>query len=140
MHMIELSAEYLNDLMTQLVFISVFLGGFSASILGTLITTDKKKSKVLSKLIIGSSLAALSFIVAVFAMTNIIIVTIPTYPLPYDGSSVSTSRAVGFASFIIGILSILFVIGTSGWLYSRKLGIFTTVIGVLGLIAIIACT
>lgn len=133
--MTELPLSYLKELAEQIIFISAFLGGFSAAILGTLIVSDKK-SKILKSLILGSSFSAVSFIVAVFAMTKLVIISIPGAPYELNNENINLPRIVGSISFFFGILALLFVISISGWLQSKKLGILTSIIGLIGLVLI----
>lgn len=133
--MIELSTTYLRELATQTVFISAFLGGFSASILGTLILS-KNEHKILKYVIVGASLSAIAFIVCVLASTQIIMVTTPDYPFKLDKSELEFPRLVIGLSFYIGILALMFVLSISGWIYSKSVGITTTILGIIGLILI----
>ncbi|MBL4708378.1 MAG: hypothetical protein JKY48_08085 [Flavobacteriales bacterium] len=131
--MIELPFPYLNELASQTIFISAFLGGFSASILGTLIVS-KRKGRALNILVSGTSVSAIAFIVAVFAMTKLMMMTIPGYPFEVIQSELFMPRIIGVVAFFIGIMALLFVMGASGWLQSKKLGVFTTIIGSIGLL------
>lgn len=124
----ELPISYLKVLAEQIGFISVFLGGISATILGTLIVL-KKDSKIFNWMIILLSLAAVSFIVAVFGMNKIQMVLTPDYPNP--DHSIFYARIVGSISFLLGIYSLITVISLSGWLQSKKIGILTTSIGLI---------
>lgn len=133
--MIELSMTYLRELAIQTVFISAFLGGFSASILGTLILSENKH-KVLKFLIIGTSLSAISFIVSVFAATQIIMISTEGYPLEVTDETTKMARIVIGLSFYLGVFSLIFVLATSGWVYSKGVGITTTILGIIGLILI----
>jgi len=131
--MYELPLTYVKELASQIIFISVFLGGFSAAILGTLIVSNNN-SKVIKIMILGSSISAVSFIVTVMSMTQVFMMTLPGYPEEVSFESTSLYRIIGFFIFLVGIISLLFVISVSGWVKSRKLGIATTVVGVLGLL------
>lgn len=124
----ELPISYLKVLAEQIGFISVFLGGISATILGTLIVL-KKDSKIFNWMIILLSLAAVSFIVAVFGMNKIQMVLTPDYP--NRDHSIFYARMVGSISFLLGIYSLITVISLSGWLQSKKIGILTTSIGLI---------
>lgn len=132
----ELPLSYLKDLAEQMVFISAFLGGFAASILGTLIFANSDQ-RILKVMIAGAALSAISFIVTVFAMTNIIITSHPDYPLKIDPSDVNFGRLAGSICFFLGLLALIFVVACSGWVYSKRLGVFTTIIGILGVILVL---
>lgn len=127
-NMEELPVSYLKVLAEQIGFISVFLGGISATILGTLIVL-KKESKIFSWMIILLSLAAVSFIIAVFGMNKIQMVLAPDYP--DQGQSIFYPRLVSSISFLLGIYSLIAVVGLSGWLQSKKIGIMTSSIGLI---------
>ncbi|MEL6558998.1 MAG: hypothetical protein AAFQ94_12490 [Bacteroidota bacterium] len=133
MSMMEMPIEYLNKLASQFIFISAFFGGFSASILGTLIIS-KSERKIVKYLILGSSLSSIAFIVSVFAMTKLVMVSTPGYPFDIEQISILYPRIVGIIAFMVGILSLIFVISLSGWMHSKRLGIATTSIGVVGFI------
>lgn len=131
--MIELSLPYIKELATQIIFISAFLGGFSAAILGTLIVS-KRSGKVFKALILGTSFSATSFIVSVFSMTKLVMISTPGYPLPVDQGDTIVPQILGSMAFFLGIISILSVIGLSGWLQSKKLGIATTTMALISII------
>ena len=133
--MIELSTTYLRELAIQTVFVSAFLGGFSASILGTLILS-KNEHKLLKYVIVGTSLSAIAFVLCVFASTQIIMITTPDYPFEVDKSEFDLPRVVIALAFYIGILALMFVLSISGWIYSKRVGIATSVLGIIGLILI----
>ncbi len=131
--MMEMSIEYLNKLASQFIWISAFFGGFAATILGTLIIS-KSDRKIVKFLILGASLSSISFIVSVFAMTKLVLISTPGYPLKIEEVSLIFPRILGVVTFLIGIMSLIFVISLSGWMHSKRLGIATTAIGVLGFI------
>jgi hypothetical protein len=128
--MIDLPIEYFRILADQIVFISVFLGGISATILGTLIVA-KNDSRIIKIMILVLSLAAFSFIVAVLGMNKVLMIIAPDSPYKNPNELLFYPRLVGGLSFYIGIFSLLAVISLSGWLKSKKIGIITTSIGIL---------
>ncbi len=117
--MTELPQEYFRVLAEQLVFISVFLGGISATILGTLIVVNNN-SKIMKFMILGLSLAAVSFIVAVFGMNKVLIILTPNSPYQNSNELLFYPRLVGGLSFFIGIYSLIAVISLSGWLKQKN--------------------
>ena len=137
--MIELELPYLNALASHLIYISAFLGGFAATLLGTLIISDKE-GKLIKTLIISSALSAVSFIVAVMAMTSILLVTTKGYPLEINPEDVVLKRAIGGLAMLLGLISLLVVISVSGWLKSKKLGFITSLVGIIGFVLIILCS
>ena len=134
--MISLTNEYINPLATQIIFISVFLGGFSATLLVTLLVADNKR-KMMKVLILSSASAAILFIIATFAMTNLLMITTPGFPLEIDEGEMMRARTFGTLAHMGGILALMFTIGASGWLRSKRLGIATTLIATIGFIAIV---
>jgi len=133
--MSELPHSYLNFLASQIAFISTFLGGFAATILGAVALSDKT-GKIITALLIGSAISASAFIVTVFAMTDIMISTTEGFPFPVPYGELESMNVKGMTSLLVGIVSLLFVIGCSGWLKSRKIGTITTIIGVISLILV----
>jgi len=128
--MIDLSEEYFRTLAEQSVFISAFLGGISATILGTFVIV-KNDSKVFKYMILFSAIAAVSFIVAVFGMTKVQLLLVPNSPFENVKELLMYPRIVGGLGFYFGINSLLVVISLSGWLRSKRLGIITTILGVV---------
>ena len=133
--MMELSNEYLNSLAQQLIFISAFLGGFSATILGTLIVSDNR-SKYFRIMVVSSALAAMCFVVTLFGMTSIIFQTTDGYPLEVDTQGLVVVRLIAIFTMFIGLISFTVCIASSGWLISKNIGRFTTAIGVIAFILI----
>jgi hypothetical protein len=131
----EIPLSYLKEIAKQLIFISAFLGGFSAAILGTLIVSTKS-SKTLKYLILGTSLSALSFIVSVFAMTKIVMIALPDSPFNGNYEATIVPRTIGSIAFFLGIIALIFTISISGWTHSKKLGIATTTLGIIGLVLV----
>ena len=134
--MLSLSNEYMNALATQIIFISVFLGGFSATLLVTLLVADNER-KMMKVLIVSSASAAILFIIATFAMTKLVMVTTPGFPQKITENEMIRARTLRALAHLAGILALMFTIGASGWLKSRRLGIATTMLGATGFIAII---
>ncbi|MCB9033672.1 MAG: hypothetical protein H6553_07535 [Chitinophagales bacterium] len=126
----ELNIAYYKTLAEQLVFISTFLGGVSATILGTLIAFQLD-NKIVRAMVIGLSIAAVFFIVAVFGMNKIQIILAPNSPYQSKLELLHYPRLVGGLSFIIGIYALLAVISLSGWIKSKAIGITTTIISII---------
>lgn len=139
MHMLELPLPYLNELAKQIAFMSSFLGGFSVTLLGTLILSDRD-GKLLRVMIVSTATSALAFIVAVAAMTQLIMVSTEGYPFEIDQQQLSSSRVIGTLALFLGIIALMCTIALSGWVRSRKLGIFTTVIGAITMIVVLLFT
>ena len=132
----ELPFEYWNKLSSQFILISVFLGGFSIAITANLLInqSEKKLYNIMLKLATTSSSG---FLTTVFAMTNIVLATTDGSPISATQSELNTPRIIGFLGYLAGVLSLLAIIGLSGWTKSKKTGIFTTVVSIITLILFI---
>lgn len=135
----DLPSDYFKQIAEQLVFISVFLGGISATILGTLIISDLQH-KLFKWMIICLSLAATSFIVAVIGMNKVLIILAPNSPYENTAEYLDFPRLVGGLAFYIGIYALIAVISISGWLRSKRIGYFTTALGIISGILVLALT
>ncbi len=134
--MIELAPEYLNKIANQLIVISSLLSGFSIAVLANLLVSESK-DRLSQNIMRITAIAASSFLITVFAMTKIVMMTTDGYPLELDQSSLNSTKIIGFASFFLGTLTLSVLISLSGWTKSKKLGIFTTVIGTATFILIV---
>ncbi|CAM3756459.1 hypothetical protein FLGE108171_13725 [Flavobacterium gelidilacus] len=135
--MTEISFEYWNKLASQTILISSLLAGFSITVIANFLVAELN-TKLSKYIMISATLAACLFLISVFAMTGIIMMTTEGYP----GKVVTQDdllfpRITGALSFVFGIASLLTMISLAGWTKSRKMGIFTTVIGVLTFIFIL---
>ncbi|WP_046757629.1 hypothetical protein [Kordia jejudonensis] len=139
MNIPDLPVEYFKILAEQAVFISAFLGGISATILVTFIITNNDK-KVFKYMMLFAAIAAVSFIVAIFGMTKIQLLLAPDSPYEHIKAQLVFPRVVGGLSFYSGINSLLVVISLSGWLRSKRLGIITTILGVIAIVLTFSLT
>ena len=129
----QLSPEYLAEIARQIIFISAFLGGCATTFLGTLLFANSQH-RYTGWAIGASALSACAFIVAVFALTMLLVTQDPNAPVGMaSASSVLAARLVGLLSFVVGMYSLLTCIGLSGWLRSRRLGWTTTIISLFSL-------
>jgi len=135
--MLELQPEYLNKIANQLIVISSLLSGFSIAVLANLLVT-KSEEKILNYILKITTIAAACFLVTVFAMTKIVMMTTEGYPLAMESGDLNFPRNLGFGTFILGIISLSLLIVLSGWTKSKRTGIFTTTIGILTLIMILS--
>lgn len=134
--MMELSFEYMNKLASQIQFISALLCGFSLTVLVLLF--DKNGSdKTSINIFRFSILATGTFLVSIFAMTNVFMMTTEGFPLKAESKDLIFPNSLGMISFFIGIISIAIIIALVGWTKSKSLGIFSTIIGIIALILII---
>lgn len=134
--MIELPLEYWNKLSSQFILISVFLGGFSIAITANLLInqSEKRLYNIILKL---STTSASGFLTTVFAMTNIVLATSEVSPIAVTQSDLNTPRIIGFLGYLVGVFSLLAIIGLSGWTNSKKTGIFTTIVSAITFILFI---
>ena len=70
----EMTLEYWNELAKQTILISSLLSGFSITIVANLIVSDKN-DKLTNRILKAASLAAGCFLVTVFAMIQISMMT-----------------------------------------------------------------
>ncbi len=134
--MIELEPDYLNKIANQLIVISSLLSGFSIAVLANLLVSEGK-DRLSQNILRITAIAAASFLITVFAMTKIVMMTTEGYPLPIDQSSLNMTKIIGFACFFLGILTLSVLISLSGWTKSKRLGIFTTVVGTITFVLIL---
>jgi cytochrome bd-type quinol oxidase subunit 2 len=134
--MIELQPEYLNQVAHQLIVISSLLSGFSIAVMANLLIA-KSQSKVSNSILKVTTVAAACFLITVFAMTKIVMMTTEGYPLKFENSDLDFPKIAGFAAFLLGITTLSVLIALSGWTKSKSTGIFTTIVGILTFIMIL---
>lgn len=131
----EVTFEYWNKLSTQTIFISSLLGGFSIIVIANLLISEVK-TRLSKYIMVIATLAASLFLVSIFAWTAIMMMTTVGYPKKVVSSDLIYPRIIGGITFLFGIISLLSMISLVGWTKSKKLGIITTIIGVLSLVLI----
>jgi len=129
----DLPLPYINEVASQVIFVSTFLGGFAATIMGTFVASEKN-SKLSNTLIILSAISACLLITTVFMMTDVVIKTTPGCPVKVLSADLDFQVKYGMLSFLFGITFLISVIAVSGWLKSKKMGIATTLTGIITLI------
>ena len=128
--MVELSLEYSNHLAQQSIFICALMCGFSLTILVLLL--DSNESGRLHKAMFRSAtIATCTFIIAILAMTNILMKTTKGYPFPIAPEDLVIPRLIGGTMFYIGITAVIVIVSLSGWKKSKGMGWFTTICGVI---------
>ncbi|WP_436515694.1 hypothetical protein [Ekhidna sp. To15] len=137
--MVELPFEYWNKLSSQIILISVFLGGFSIAITANLLINQSEK-RLYNVILRLATTSSSGFLTAVFAMTKVVLVTTDGYPLEITHGDLNSPRIIGFLGYMVGVLSLLTIIGLSGWAKSKRTGIFTTVVSVITFLLFIAST
>lgn len=134
--MTEMTFEYWNKLADQTIMISSLLGGFSIAVIANLLVSELN-TRLSKNIMVAATLAASFFLVTVFAMTKLLMMTTDGYPLKVIGSDLILPRIVGVISFFLGITSLITMISLAGWTKSKNMGRFTTAIGILTFILIL---
>jgi hypothetical protein len=131
-----ITLEYWNELAKQTLLITSLLSGFSITVVANLLVSDKN-DKLTNRILKSATLSAGCFLVSVFAMFHIVMTTTPGgYIKNVSINDFQIARVIGMLNFMIGLFSLSAMIGLSGWTKSKKVGIFTTAIGILTLIMI----
>lgn len=133
--MSELPLEYLNQLSRQMLFISALLGGFSLTVV-VMLMQNKDMGRLMMNLFRLAIVSTGSFLLAIFSFTRIIILTTEGCPLPLPSRDFNMPRTVGSLCFLLGILAVILILVLAGWTKSKKMGWFTTVIGIVMLLGI----
>ena len=132
----EMSFEYWNKLADQIIVISSLLGGFSIAVIANLLVSNAN-TRLAKNIMKSAVLAASFFLVSVFAMTKVLMMTTNGFPLEVTEGDFKISSLVGGIAIILGIMSLLTLIALSGWTKSKQMGKFTTVVGILTFILIV---
>ena len=132
----EIPLEYWNKLAGQLIVLSSLLSGFSIAVTANLLVY-KSDNRITINILKSTTVAAGCFLVAVFAMTKIVMMTTQGYPGNIIESDLTIPRTLGVSTFFLGIISLSIVIALSGWTKSRNTGIFTTIVGILTFLMIL---
>ncbi len=133
--MIEISFEYWNKLASQLLTISSLLGGFSIAVIANLLVSELN-TRLSKSIMVAATLAACFLLIIVFAMTSLILKTTEGYPIKVIESDFEFEQILGMLTFFLGMVSLIVVISLAGWTKSKKMGLFTSGIGVLTLVLI----
>ncbi len=137
--MTEITFEYWNKFAEQIILISSLLGGFSIAVIANLLVSEMN-TRLSNNIMIAATLAASFFLVTVFAMTKLLMMTTDGYPMKVSGGDLMLPRIAGVISFYLGIISLITMISLAGWTKSKKMGRITTAIGILTLILILTMT
>ena len=135
--MVEMSFAYWNELASQLILLTSLLTGFSIAVVANLIISETK-NRITEYLLRIATVAAGCFLVSVFGMTSIVMITTEGYPLQIDENTILWPQIIAGSSLMLGLLALSALIGLSGWTKSRSVGIFTTIVGILTLLAILS--
>lgn len=129
--MVQLDPAYQLALADMMIGICSFMGGFSATIFVTLLTLAKPG--IFARIAIGASaFAAVAFIICLNTAVSMSFALHPAAPEMVKDAPLQTLQLTLAASFMLGITAMLASIGVAGWIRSRALGIFTSVIAGVG--------
>ncbi|WP_299317876.1 hypothetical protein [uncultured Maribacter sp.] len=131
-----MTIEYWNELAKQTILISSLLSGFSITVVANILVSDKN-DKLTNRILKSATLSAGCFLVSVFAMIQISMITTPGgYIKDVVADDFLVARIIGMITFMVGLFSLTAMISLSGWTKSKKIGIFTTTVGILTLLLI----
>ena len=133
--MLKLSFEYWNALASQFAVISSLLAGFCLSLIFSLPETN---SKITNYVFRAAVTGTASFLISIFAMTKILLLTTKGYPFKVTEDDFLFPRISGVMGFFVGILSIVVILSLSGQVKSENSKRFTTIAGIITLVLIIA--
>lgn len=128
--MTELTFEYWNKLAAQTITISSLLGGFTIAVIANFLVSETK-TRLKNNIMAVSTLAASFFLITVFSMTKLLMMTTDGYPNKVVDNDLLLPRIIGVIAFLFGVISLLTMVSMAGWTKSRKMGIFTTTVGIL---------
>lgn len=132
----EITLEYWNALAKQTILISSLLSGFSITVVANFLISEKN-DPLTNRILKSATLSAGCFLVTVFAMVQISMITTPGgYLKNVVADDFFLPRLIGIFTFFIGLISLAVMIALSGWTKSKKAGIFTTIVGTLTLLLI----
>ncbi|MBN8551310.1 MAG: hypothetical protein J0L52_00265 [Caulobacterales bacterium] len=129
-----LSPAYMSTLAAQIGTMSAFLGGFSATFLGTLLALQAK-GRLASWAIGCAATSSVAFIVAVVGSTGMMAGLHPDAPREVLPDLGGVQLAMGLA-FAVGLYSLLISLGLSGWSRSRAVGLTTSILAGLGVLMV----
>ncbi|MEL6652551.1 MAG: hypothetical protein AAFQ87_17250, partial [Bacteroidota bacterium] len=119
--MLELPFDYWNKLASQLILISSLLGGFSLAVLISLLNAQET-GRILNAMIRTAIIAASSFIICIFSLNKIILMTTEGYPLEVSQGEIRSPQMIGGIALLLGLVCLLLLIALSGWRKSRSMG------------------
>jgi len=128
--------EYWNKLANQVITISSLLGGFSIAIIANILVSQND-SRLVKIIMLVSTLAGSFFLVTIFAMTKLLLMTTDGYPFQVAERDLALPRLLGTISFFLGVFSLITMISLAGWTKSKRMGRITTGLGMLTFILIL---
>lgn len=118
------------ELFRELAFITAILGGFAITFLSVLLTASAA-DRMVDWIVAVTTAAAICFVLSALGATFAAVVASWADPLPGEVESLHIPLSL---LFLGGTILLFFMLGMSGWIRSRSLGIATTVIAAIGLV------
>ena len=131
-----MSIEYWNALANQLIIISSLLSGFTIAVIANLLVSDTN-TRLFRIIMMAAVLAASFFLITLFANTKVLMMTTNGYPFKMTEKGLINFSYVGSISLFLGIMSLITIVVLAGWTKSKKMGIFTTIVGILTFVIIL---
>lgn len=132
----EITLEYWIAMANQMILISSLLSGFSITVVANLLVSDKN-DKLTNRILKSATLSAGCFLITVFSMVQISMIITPGGTMKdVVENDFMLPRLIGMSTFMFGLVSLAIMISLSGWTKSKKVGLFTTAVGILTLILI----
>ena len=111
----EMTIEYWNELAKQTILVSSLLSGFSITVVANLLVSDKS-DKLTNAMLKVATLSAGCFLVTVFAMIQIsMLTTSGGFEQAITTNDFAVPRAIGMLTFMIGLFAITTMISLAGW-------------------------
>ena len=131
-----MSTSYYIVQTEQLVLLSAFLGGFSATFLAAILAL-KSSERVTNWIVCLSAISACSFIVAAIISISIVNGLQPDSLEQYKIEVFQKDRLASALALLIGIFSLLSSIGLSGWIRSKQVGLTTSAAAVVSIVLVL---
>jgi uncharacterized membrane protein YozB (DUF420 family) len=133
----QMTLEYWHSLANQIILISSLLSGFSIAIVSNLLIS-KRNDKVSNRLLKAAATSAACFLISLFSMTKIYMMTTPGGVFEeIIEADFAFPRLIGFIAFVLGLFALSAIIALSGWTKSKKMGTYTTVVAAVTLLLIL---
>ena len=131
-----MSIEYWNALANQLIIISSLLSGFTIAVIANLLVSNTN-TRLFRIIMMAAVLAASFFLITLFANTKVLMMTTNGYPFKMTEKGLINFSSIGSISLYLGIMSLITIVVLAGWTKSKKMGIFTTMVGILTFVIIL---
>lgn len=115
----------------QLTLVSALLGGFAFTFLGAILSKNDS-NKLTSVMVVISALTATMFFLCTLGWA-----LFGNAPIESLNELAINKHKYLFKIFVLGIFLFNVLLGMSGWIRSKNVGIVTTIIGVFALISLL---